>query len=163
MSSTQFWVGMLVPPFVKWVNPVLKKFFKLKELDNKTKKRATSKQYPDYFGLLYLLWVMVILASGIAVLLFMMIYGLNIFPDKNYAVPVFIGLINMVGVWFIFGAILDLLFWKISSENFRDYVTMKQINSGWDYDINQQIVTLFKIGVIYYVVTFPIIIYLLVN
>jgi len=90
-----------------------------------------------------------------------MIYGPAIFPDKNYGVPVFLGLINMIGVWFIFGAVLDGLFWRISSENFRDYVMFRQLESGWGYDIKQQIITLFKIGFVYYLVMLPLILFLL--
>lgn len=160
MSSTQFWVGMLVPPLIKWVNPILKKLFKLKEFDSQTQAKVTAKQYPAYFTILYGLWVITLLASGVAVLLFLMIYGPTIFPNKNYAVPVFLGLINMIGVWFIFGALWNILFWQISSENFRDYVISQLIKSGWGYDIKQQVVTLLKIGIIYYIVMSPIIIYL---
>ena len=115
MSSSQFWVGMLVPPFLKWASPRLRKFFKLEEFDAHTRERITTKQYPSYFSFLYGLWILALLASGIIVLLFFMIYGQTLFPDKNYAVPVFLGLINMIGAWFIFGALLDGLFWRISS------------------------------------------------
>jgi len=161
MSSTQFWVGMLVPPLVKWANPLLKKFFKLEEFDAKTKARITAKQYPTYFAFLYGLWITALLASGIIVLLSFMIYGPTLFPDKNYGVPVFLGLINMIGAWFIFGALFDMLFWRISSEHFRDYVIFRQLKSGWGYDIQQQIVTLFKIGFFYYLVMLPLILLLL--
>jgi len=41
----------------------------------------------------------------------------------------------MIGVWFIAGAILDLLFWQISPQTFRDYVIFRQIKSGWGFDI----------------------------
>lgn len=161
MSSTQFWVGMIVPPFLKWVNPRLKKFFKLSEFDAQTQTRVTTKQYPFYFSFLYLIWVLSLLATGIVELLFMMIYGTVVFPGKSFASVTFLGLINMVGVWFIAGAILDWLFWIISSENFKDYVIFRQIKSGWGYDINQQIIALFKLGIFYYVLTLPVIIYLL--
>jgi len=161
MSSSQFWVGMLVPPFLKWASPRLRKFFKLEEFDAHTRERITTKQYPSYFSFLYGLWILALLASGIIVLLSFMIYGQTLFPDKNYAVPVFLGLINMIGVWFIFGAILDAVFWRISSEHFRDYVMFRQLKSGWGYDIKQQIVTLFKIGFVYYLVMFPLILLLL--
>ena len=162
MSSTQFWVGMLVPPFLKWANPYLKKFFKLTEFDSKIKARALTKTYPFYFGFLYGLWVLALLSTGLIVLILLMIYGPTIFPDKNYAVPIFLGLINMIGVWFIFGALLDFLFWKVSSENFRDYVIFRQIKSGWGYDIKQQIITLFKIGFFYYLITIPVMFLLLI-
>lgn len=162
MSSTQFWVGMLVPPLIKWANPLLKKYFNLAEFDSETKSKVLTKKYPAYYGFLHGLWVLALLASGITVLLLMMVYGPAIFPDKNYAVPVFLGLINMIGVWFIFGAILDAVFWQISSENFRDYVRFKQLKSGWGYDIRQQITTLLKLGCIYYLIATPIMIILLV-
>ncbi|MBI2315171.1 hypothetical protein HYU93_03920 [Candidatus Daviesbacteria bacterium] len=161
MSSTQFWVGMLVPPFLKWANPYLKKFFKLTEFDNETKTRVFSKTYPVYFGFLYGLWVTALLSTGFIALIWFMISGPALFPDKSYAVPVFLGLINMIGVWFVFGALLDILFWKISSENFRDYVKFRQLKSGWGFDIKQQIAALFKIGIIYYILTLPVMAYLL--
>ena len=161
MSSTQFWVGMLVPPFLKWANPYLKKIFKLTEFDSETKAKVLAKTYPFYFGFLYGLWILALLSTGLIVLMWLMIYGLALFPGKSYAVPVFLGLINMIGVWFIFGALLDFIFWQISSENFRDYVKFRQIKSGWGYDISQQISTLVKIGIIYYIFTLPVIVYLL--
>lgn len=162
MSSTQFWVGMLVPPFIKWVNPHLKRFFKLTEIDSETRTRVFSKTYPTYFGFLYGLWIMTLLSTGFVVLLWFMISGTAFFPDKSYAVPVFLGLINMIGVWFIGGAILDFLFWQISPQNLKDYIIMRQIKSGWGYDIKQQILTLVKIGIIYYLITIPIMVFLLI-
>lgn len=155
MSSTQFWVGALVQPFIKWVTSRLKKFFKLKEFDVQIQERVLTKQYPAYFSYLYTLWVLSLLGIGIAALLFIMIYGVELFPTKSFAVIIFVGLINMIGAWFIFGAILDFLFWQISPANFRDYVILRQIKSGWGYDIKQQIQTLIKIGVIYYVFALP--------
>ncbi len=163
MSSTQFWVGALVPPLIKWVNPFLRKFFKLTEFGEETRKRVFTKQYPTYFGFLYSLWVMALLSTGFIVLIWFIISGPAFFPDKSYAVPVFLGLINMLGVWFIFGALLDLVFWQISPENFKDYVKFRMIKSGWGYEIKQQIVTLIKLGIIYYVVASPFIAYLLIR
>lgn len=162
MGSTQFWVGALVPPLIKWANPYLKKFFKLNEFDTQTQARVTSKQYPSYYGVLYGLWIITILGTGVAVLLFMIIYGTAIFPGKGYAALIFAGLINMIGAWFIFGAFLDMIFWQISPENFRDYVKFRQLKDGWGYDIKQQILTLLKIGFIYYIFALPLTIFLLV-
>lgn len=156
MSSTQFWVGMLVPPLMKWLSPYLKKFFKLNEFDAQTQERVASKQYPFYYSFLYTLWVLILLSTGIAALLFMMVYGSNIFPGKSFATLTFLGLINMFGVWFVCGAILDAVFWQISSENFRDYVKFRQLKSGWGYDIKQQILTLFKLGFFYYLIAIPV-------
>lgn len=161
MSSTQFWVGMLVPPLIKWANPYLKKFFKLNEFDTQTRERVTTKQYPLYYSFLYYLWVIAILWSGIAVLLLMMIYGSSLFPEKSFIVLTFVGLINMIGVWFVFGAFLDMIFWQISPENFRDYVKLMRIKSGWGYDITQQVSALFKIGFIYYILALPLTVFLL--
>lgn len=161
MSSTQFWVGMLVPPFVKWVNPYLKKFFKLTEFDSQTKERVVVKQYPTYFGFLYGLWILALLSTGFIALIWFMISGPALFSDKSYAVSVFLGLINMIGVWFIFGALLDFLFWQISPPSFRDYVILSQIKSGCGYEIREQISALFKIGVFYYLLTLPIMLFLL--
>lgn len=161
MSSTQFWVGALVPPFIKWASPLFKKFFKLSEFDNQTKARVLAKNYPTYFGFLYTLWGISLILGGLAVLIFMMIYGPTILPNKNYAVPILIGLINMIGAFWILGAILDFLFWQVSSANFRDYIIFKQLKSGWGYDIKQQISTLLKIGFIYYIFALPLTIFLL--
>ncbi len=161
MSSTQFWVGALVSPLIKWANPYLKKFFKLNEFDSQTQERIASKQYPFYYSFLYTLWVLILLATGITALLLIMIYGSKLFPNKGFAIHTFLGLINMFGVWFIFGAILDLVFWQVSSENFRDYVKFKQLKSGWGYDIKQQIVTLIKIGFFYYLIAIPVMLLLL--
>ena len=163
MSSTQFWVGALVPPVLKWVQPQLKRFFKLTEFDSETRTRVFSKTYPVYFGFLYGLWVVTLLSTGFIALFWFMIFGPALFPDKSYAIPVFLGLINMIGVWFIAGAILDILFWQISSENFRDYVKFRQLKSGWGYDIKQQIATLVIIGIIYYIVTSPVMLFLLLR
>lgn len=162
MSSTQFWVGALVPPFIKWINPYLKKFFKLTEFDAQTKERVVNKQYPTYFEVLYGLWVITLLGTGVAVLLLMMIYGSSLFPEKSFFILIMLGLINMIGAWFIFGALLDILFWQISSNNFRDYVTFKQLKSGWGYDIKQQVFALLKIGFIYYIFALPLIAFLLI-
>ena len=161
MSSTQFWVGALVPPLIKWVNPFLRKFFKLAEFDAQTKERVNHKQYPFYFGFLYGLWVTALLSTGLITLVWFMIFGPPFLPDRSYAIPVFLGLINMMGVWFIFGAMLDFLFWQMSTENFRDYVILRQIKLGWGYDIKQQVTTLLKIGLIYYLVAIPIMVLLL--
>lgn len=155
MSSTQFWVGALVPPFIKWASPVLKKIFKLSEFDDQTKVRVFAKSYPIYFGFLYTLWGISLILGGLAVLILMMVYGPTILPDKNYAVLVLLGLINMIGAFWILGAILDFLFWQVSPENFRDYIIFRQIKSGWGYDIKQQILTLLKIGFIYYLIALP--------
>lgn len=161
MSSTQFWVGALVPPLIKWANPYLKKFFNLSEFDAQTKERVINKQYPPYFGVLYGLWVITLLGTGVAVLLFIMIYGSSLFTKASFAVLTFVGLINMIGSWFIFGALLDFLFWQMSPQNFRDYVIFRQIRSGWGYNVKQQIATLLKIGLVYYLVTFPLQVYLI--
>lgn len=161
MSSTQFWVGALVPPFITWANPYLKKFFKLSEFNKKTKTRVFAKHYPAYFGFLYTLWGISLISGGLAVLLVMMVYGPTILPDKNYGVIVLLGLINMIGAFWVLGAILDFLFWQMSPQNFRDYIIFRQIKSGWGYDIKQQMLTLLKIGLAYYVITFPLQAYLI--
>lgn len=162
MSSTQFWVGMLVPPILKWASPVLKKFFKLEEFDNQTRARVFAKSYPIYFGFLYVLWGISLISGGLAILILMMIYGPTILPGKNYGVLIFLGLINMIGAFWILGAIFDFLFWQISPQNFRDYIIFRQIKSGWGYNIKQQIITLFKIGLVYYLIALPVMVILLV-
>jgi len=161
MSSTPFWVGMIVPPFIKWVQPRLKRFFRLDQFNIETKTRVLNKQYPSYYGFLYSLWIISLLVPGIASLFLLMFFAQGLVPVEKYTAIVFIAIINMFGVWFVAGAILDALYWFISSENFRDYVRFKQIKTGWDFDIKQQIITLFKIGFVYYLVTLPIMLYLI--
>lgn len=162
MSLTQFWVGALVPPLIKWANPYLKNFFKLSEFDTQTKERVTTKHYPFYYSFLYTFWIITLIGTGVAVLLFIMIYGSNLFPGKSFFfILTLVGLINMLGIWFIFGAILNIVFWQISSINFRDYVVFRQLKSGWGYDFKQQIIILFKIGFVYYLVAIPVMIILL--
>lgn len=151
MNSTQFWTGILIPPFVKWVQPHLKRFFKLTEIDSQTKVRVFKKTYPSYFGFLYGLWIIALLSTGFIALFWFMISG-----------HVFLGLINMVGAWFIGGAILNFLFWQISTNQFRDYVLMRLIKSGWEYDIKQQATTLLTIGFIYYLIIALFIVFFLV-
>lgn len=153
---------MLIPPFIKWIRPGLQRFFKLTEIDSKTKARVSAKQYPAYFRFLYSLWIIALLSSGFIVLIWFMISGPALFPGKSYAVPVFLGLINMLGVWFIFGAILDVFFWQISSENFKDYIRLRNLKDGWGFDMKQQILTLFKMGFIYYLLTIPVMVILLI-
>jgi len=89
MSLAQFWVGAIVPPFIKWIQPCLKRFFKLDEVDGQTRTRVFTKQYPFYFSFLYSLWIMALLSTGFIVLIWFMISGLAFFPGKSYAIPVF--------------------------------------------------------------------------
>lgn len=161
MSSTQFWVALLVPPFMKWIMPRIKKYVKLEEFDKETKARITTKQYPLYYSFFYALWILSLLSTGIIGLFLIMIYLPEVLPGKSYTVSIWLGLINMFGVWFIFGALLDIIYWLISPNNFRDYVMFRQSKEGWGFKIDQQIKTLFIIGIVYYLITSPLIIFLL--
>lgn len=161
MSSTQFWVALLVPPIVKHLQPRLKRFFKLNEFNVETKTRVLNKQYPKSYSFFYYLWIISLLASGISALFLVMFFAQGLVPVEKYAAVSFVGILNMFGVWFVAGAILDFLFWQISPPNFRDYVIFRQIKSGWGYDIKEQIETLLKIGFVYYLITIPIMAYLI--
>ena len=163
MSSTQFWTGMLVPPLIKWANPYLKKFFKLNEFDNQTKERVISKQYPPFYSFLYNLWQISLIGSPVVFFTLTLIYLPQLFPHKQVGTLIFAGLLNFFGSIFIIGAILDIILWNISSDDFRDYVRYRQLKVGWGFEIKQQIVTLFKIGIIYYIAAFPVILYLLMR
>lgn len=160
MSSTQFWVALLVSPIIKKVMPRIKKYVKLDEFDEVAKARVTTKQYPAYYSYFYALWIISLISTGIIGFFLIMIYLPEI-AGTSVAISTFLGLINMIGIWFIAGALLDFIFWKISAENYRDYVMFRQLKEGWGYDINQQIVTLFKIGLVYYLVTLPVMAFLL--
>ncbi|MBI4067052.1 hypothetical protein HY407_01610 [Candidatus Gottesmanbacteria bacterium] len=163
MSSTQFWVGLIVPPFIKWIMPRIKKYVKLEEFDGATKARVTSKQYPSYYSFFYSLWILSLLSTGIIGFFLIMIYIPEILPGKSYTVSTWLGLINMIGVWFIAGAFLDIIYWVISPPNFRDYVMFRQLKEGWGLNIGQQIKTLFKIGIVYYLIFSPLILFLLLK
>jgi len=82
-------------------------------------------------------------------------------PQEKYGLIIWFGLIMFLGSFMIPGALLDFLFWSISPENFRDYVKFRLIKSGWGYEMRDQIMTLFKIGLIYLLLTSPLVIYLL--
>lgn len=161
MNSTQFWVAALVPTIVQKASPVVKKILKLQEFDVKTQRRASQQEYPAYFGFLYSLWVITLLASGIGASFLLVIFLSQLLHGKGVATLIFVGLINSIGAWFIGGAVLDGIFWWISSSHFRDYVMLRQLQSGWGYDIKQQISVMLKIGVVYYLVALPLMIFLL--
>lgn len=163
MSSTQFWVGVLVPPIIKRAMPFLKKTFNLPEFDEKTRQRVTSKQYPSFYSALYNLWQVSLFFSPVVFMIIGWIYLFQLFPQKNPGLLLLVGLLNLFGSFFILGAILDIIFWSISPKNFRDYVRYRQIKIGWGFEFKQQIITLLKIGFIYYLITLPLQAYLLLS
>lgn len=162
MSSMQFWVSLLVPPIVKHLQPRLRRFFTLSEFNAETRIRVLNKQYPKSYNSFYNLWIISLLVPGIASLFLVMYFAQGLVPVEKYSAVAFIGIINMFGVWFIGGAILDFIFWQISPPNFRDYVIFRQIKTGWGFDIKEQIITLFRIGFVYYLVVIPIMLLILV-
>ncbi|HCM37504.1 MAG: hypothetical protein UV61_C0002G0054 [Candidatus Gottesmanbacteria bacterium GW2011_GWB1_43_11] len=161
MSSTQFWVAVFVPQIIERISPHFKRLFALKEFDSQTQQRVSSKEYPAFYALLYLLWGISLISFGCVLLLFIIIYMTQLVPQEKYGLIIWFGLIMFLGSFMIPGALLDFLFWSISPENFRDYVKFRLIKSGWGYEMRDQIMTLFKIGLIYLLLTSPLVIYLL--
>ncbi|MBI2035926.1 MAG: hypothetical protein HYT12_04605 [Candidatus Liptonbacteria bacterium] len=158
-------IGALVPTLIKKLPEILKRVFKLQLIDEAIKARVLSKAYPQYYKIGYALWLICIFSSGFAVFGYIAFYlpvsFLNFDYGSEYWKFIFLGLINMLGAWFIIGAILDQLFWSLSSENFRDYVRHRNIKEGMDVDAPLQIKTLWKIGVGYYILFSPVLYFLL--
>jgi len=158
-------IGALVPALVKKTPVILKKIFKLQPIDDITKARVAAKEYPRHYKIGYALWLLCLFSSGFIALGYIAFY-LPITSDgfdfREYWRFVFLGLINMVGVWLVAGAILDQLFWFLSSDNFKDYVRYRNIKEGMDVDVTLQIKTLWKIGILYYIVLLPVMLGLLI-
>ena len=157
-------IGMLVPALVKKLPAALKKIFKLQLIDSATKARVAAKQYPRYYKIGYTLWLLCLFSVGLAVFGYISFYLPTASPDFHYAEwwkYAFLGLINMVGAFFIGGAILNMVFWSLSSENFKDYVRYRNMKEGMDVDVPLQIKTLWKIGIGYYILLSPALYFLL--
>ena len=157
-------IGVLVPALVKKTPEVLKKIFKLQPIDDATKARVTAKAYPWYYAIGYECWLLCLFLSGFAVFGYVAFYLPVIFVEFDPGVYwkfIFLGLINMVGAWLIIGALLDQLFWWLSSDSFKDYVRYRNMKEGMDVDVPLQICTLWKIGIGYYVLFSPAIYFLL--
>lgn len=156
-------IGALVPVLVKRLPEALKKIFKLQPIDEEIKARLATKKYPRYYQLGYTFWLFCILSSGPIIFGYIAFYVPITAVDFDYTEfwkYIFLGLINCIGAPLIFGAILDQIFWQLSSDNFRDYVRYRNINEGMDVDIPLQIKTLWKIGIGYYILLSPAIYFL---
>lgn len=164
MSFHYFAIGALVPALVKNIPAALKKIFKLQQIDDATKARVAAKEYPRYYKIGYALWLSCIFLSGPAVFAYIAFYlpivSAN-FDPTGYWKFLFLGIINMIGAWLIAGALLDQLFWRASSDDFKDYVRHRNIREGMDVDVPLQIKTLWKIGIGYYIVLLPVMYFLL--
>lgn len=151
-------IAALVPAIVKKAVPFIAKKFGLSEFDEATKIRVSQQAYPAFYGFLYGLWTIVLLISGLAALGVFFALAAR-FPQK--AGPYFLlGIINMIGAWLVVGALLDAVFWRLSSEKFRDYVRLKLMKSSSGYSIEGQIKVLLTLGGMYYLLLSPVIIYL---
>ncbi len=154
-------IGALVPTLVKKAVPFVAKKFGMTEFDEATKVRLNGQPYPRYYGLLYGLWILALFMIGFVALGLSFVFAAKS-PEKA-ASYIWLGLINMIGFWFILGAFFDTIFWGISTKKFRDYAYMRQIRSGSPYSMAQQIKVLLKIGVWYYMIVSPIIFFLLLK
>ena len=160
MSSWQHSIiGALVPSLVKKAVPFVARKFRLGEFDEATKARVSRLVYSKYYGLLYGLWISVLFIIGFAALGLFFALAAR-FPEK-VAAYIFLGIITMIGAWLILGAALDAVFWLLSPKHFRDYVRLRQIKSGGGYPIEGQIKVLLTLGVIYYIIFLPVMIFLL--
>lgn len=152
-------IAAIVPAIVKKAASFIAKKFKLAEFDEATKTRVSQQAYPAFYGFLYGLWIIVLLMSGLAVLGVFFALAAR-FPEK-VASYLLLGTINMIGGWFVLGALLDAVFWRLSSEKFRDYMRLKLIKSNSGYAMEEQVRVLLTLGGMYYLVLSPVIIYLL--
>src|SRR3989338_7915825 len=162
---TYFTTGALVPMLVKKMPAVLKNIFKLQLINEVIKARVSLKEYPQYYKIGYAFWLFCILSGGFIVFGYIAFYLPATFVNFDYGGDywkfIALGLINMIGAWLIGGTILDMIFWSISSENFRDYTRYRCIKDGMDVDIPIQIKTLWKIGIGYYILLSPVLYLLL--
>jgi len=158
-------IGVLVPALIKKTPAALKRIFKLLAIDDATKARVAAKAYPRYYKIGYALWLLCLFSSGFIAFGYIAFYLPAAFVDFDYASEywkfIALGLINMIGAWLIVGAILDMIFWSLSSVNFRDYVRYRNIKEGMDVEMPEQIRTLWKIGIGYYILFSPILYFLL--
>lgn len=164
MSFQYSIIGALVPALVKKLPEALKKIFKLQPLDEEIKARVVAAKYPHYYKIGYALWFLCLFSGGLAAFVYFAIYlpivSADFVPDVYWKFA-FLGLINMAGLWLIWGAIFDQVFWQLSSDNFRDYVRYRNIKEGLDVDVPLQIKNLWKIGIGYYILFSPALYFLL--
>ena len=157
-------IGVLVPELIKKAPAVLKRIFRLRAIDDATKARVAAKEYPRYYKIGYTLWLFCLFSIGFVIFGYIAFYlpvaSVN-FDYSKYWRYLFLGLINMIGAWFIIGAIFDQIFWWLSSDSFKDYVRYRNIKEGMDVDIPEQIKTLWKIGIGYYILFSPVLYFLL--
>lgn len=153
-------LGALVPALVKKATPWVARRFRLVEFDDATKVRVAQTAYPNSFRVWYGLWVLAITLSGAAAFAICALLGLRVMPDR-LAACIWLSLINMVGAWLLLGGLLDALFWSVSSARFRDYVRWRQITSGFGYPIEAQVKVLCTVGLAYYAICLPVMVFLL--
>lgn len=162
MSSTHYSIiSALVPRIVKKAVPFILKKSKLPEFDGPTQERITAKVYPGYYAALYGFWILLLLSSGFIFFFFVLLFLPSFFPEVGMAAAIWIALINMVGGWLVFGALLDTGLWAMSSANFRDYVMLRQLRSGAPYGIKDQIRILFILGGLYYSIMLPVMFFII--
>ena len=157
-------IGALVPELIKKALAALKRIFRLRAIDDATKARVAAKEYPRYYKIGYTLWLFCLFSIGFVAFGYIAFYlpATSVdFDFRNYWKFIFLGLINMIGAWFIIGAIFDQIFWWLSSDSFKDYVRYRNIKEGMDVDIPLQIKTLWKIGIGYYILFSPFLYFLL--
>lgn len=163
MSAQYSVIPWLVPWLTKKALGVIARAFKLQEFDACTQARVRQKRYPRYYAALYVLWALLLFAGGCTVLwpIFQVLPPL--FPEKGIATFILVGLINVIGGWLLIGALLDAIFWRFASSQFRDYVRLRQLEAGTGYEMRQQIVVLATLGLLYYMVGGPVTLYLLLR
>lgn len=163
MSAQYFVISVLVPWLTKKATRVVARAFKLQEMDARTQDRVRQQRYPRYYAVLYGLWVMAPLAAGCLVLWPIFRFLPRFFPDKSMATFIWVGLINVIGGWFLLGAFLDAVLWRLASGQFKDYVRLRQLESGTGYEMPQQVAVLVRIGGLYYLIGGPLTLYVLLR
>lgn len=162
MSSFQYSIiSAFVPSIVRKAVPFIAKKFKVREFDAATRERIIAKIYPWYYATLYEIWILLLLSSGIAFFLFLLLSLPSVFPNISMAAVIWIALINMIGGWLILGAVVDVILWAISSTDFRDYAMLRQMKSGSPYVPEDQFHILFVLAGLYYAVMLPVVLLIL--
>ncbi len=162
MSSFHYsTIAAILPSLIKKTVPYVAKRLKLAEIDDKTREKVKALRYPRYYAFLFGLWNTAFVGTSFVLMFGIMIYGPKIFPGKGFVLFVWLGILNLIGALALWGGFICAVFWRLSSERFRDYVRLRQIQLGNGYVIEQQIGVMIKIGVVYYLILLPVMFFIL--
>lgn len=141
--------GAFVPALVKKMLPYTGKIFGVDEIDAETQKRVEVLQYPRYYGVLYAVWMIILIVVGLSPIVTAPLWGSAKFPEIGPLFFVLFGICSMIGALSLVNGLINAFFWRLSSLHFRDYVRLRLIKSGAGYVVEQQIAVMIKIGTMY--------------